>query len=244
MNIAFRTAVSGMMGAQRDMDVTANNIANVNTTAFKSSRASFSELLYTKIDYRDDDGRAVGHGTRVANVDVMHTQGGYHSTANPLDFSIIGDGFFAVQAQNGDTQYTRSGIFKVSQEDKKNFLVTSDGRYVLDARGRKIELPLDMSKLDAGQLKDSIGVYIFPNPSGLEPVGSSTYRQTDRSGTPTEYKRLENTTTVLQQYAIEDSNVDLATEMANVIMSQRAFQLNARVVQTADQLDEVINSLR
>ena len=167
-----------------------------------------------------------------------------------LDFALMGDGFFAVKRPSGETEYTRAGAFDISIEGSKGYLVTGDGSHVLDGRGRAIELTRETAdgSFDLDDLKDKIGIYDFPNPYGLEHSSGVCFKETGSSGKAkaiTQGKTTyEGRIYDLRQMALEQSAVELGDEMVNVITSQRAFQLNARMVQTADELEQVINNLR
>ncbi|MEG1953442.1 MAG: flagellar hook-basal body protein [Hydrogenoanaerobacterium sp.] len=253
MSIGFYTGVSGMMSYQKQMDIIAHNIANVNTHGFKSSRASFEDLLYTQMNVKVEGDNKVGHGTKIAGTDVSYgKQGGIEQTGYALDFAITGgDGLFAVDKM-GKTEYTRNGAFGISIEGKKGYLVTDDGAYVLDKKGKSIALQLDKNGspvVDGAAAR--VGVYVFKNPYGLIPTTGSRFLESGTSGTATELSKVRKSDKgpnavkmQVMQYSLERSNVDLGQEMIDVIQAQRAFQLNAKVVQTADQLDEVINNLR
>lgn len=255
MNIAFYSGASGLMAYQSDMDTIAHNIANVNTTGYKPSRSVFSDLLYSRMAVNTEEDFLVGHGVRVEDKDLMFRQGAVIPTGNPLDFGIIGDGFFAVQRGGSDEiQYTRNGAFSISVED--GCLVTSDGWYVLNADGDILEvprlerpngssgsgeLPYDLSAI-AGEL----GVYHIPNPFGLEPASGGRFLVTENTGEPQlmEPGDEDNRPYRVVSSALENSAVELSDEMVMVIQTQKAFQFSARLVQTADQLEEIVNNLR
>lgn len=263
MSIAFYTGVSGMLASQSHMDVTSNNIANINTVGYKTQESSFQNLLYTKMNihrnYNDtvtdtaaDDAQGdtaksydmVGHGVRIGQVNLMYTQGGYLSTGNTLDFAINGEGLFAIETASGETQYTRNGNFDVSIEGKKAYLVTADGSHVLNGKGKRIALTLtDSGSPDTDGLAESLGLYHFSNPYGLTPAGGGSFTANDISGKAVAAKSNDTTSTVLQGF-LENSNVELSDQMVNMIQAQRSFQLNSRVVQAADEIDEMINNLR
>lgn len=253
MGIGFYTGVSGMTAYQQQLDVLANNIANVNTYGFKSSRASFDDLLYTKMNTKVEGDHKVGHGTRVQGNDVSYgLPGTLDQTGFSLDFAIVnGNGLFAVD-NRGTTEYTRNGAFNVSVEGKKGYLVTSDGAYVLDKKGKNISMTLDETGNPIVEdVAERIGIYVFKNPYGLIPTSGSRFLESANSGDVKEAGKLRNNEKApgaaemeVLQYTLERSNVDLGAQMTDVIQAQRAFQLNAKVVQTADQFDDVINNLR
>lgn len=262
MGIAFFTGVSGMEAFQRNLDVTAHNVANVNTNGYKKQRAVFQDLLYTRMNIHknytaEGQGEAeqgladlsadrVGHGVRVSGVESIYGASAYTETTYPLDFALKGEGFFAV-SRDGAVEYTRNGAFSLSMSGKKNaFLITSDGSQVLDGKGKPIKVSLD----EEGQpivdnLAKEIGVYQFPNAFGLVATDASSFLATASSGEAVATSGKPGEADFeLMQGVLEISSVDLGDEVVKVIESQRAFQLNSRVVQTADQLDEIINNLR
>lgn len=256
MSIAFYTGVSGMMASQSHMDITANNIANINTAGYKTQETAFQSLLYTKMNLHrnydasdTEEGEAksydmVGHGVRVGAANLMYTQGGYLNTQRPLDFAINGEGLFAIETAAGEKQYTRNGAFYISLEGKRAFLVDSAGSHVLNARGRQISLELDSAGNPVTEgLTEELGLYHFSNPYGLTPAGGGSFTPNDISGKAVAAKANDEASTVLQGF-LENSNVELSDQMVNLIQAQRSFQMNSRVVQTADQIDEMINNLR
>lgn len=248
MNISFYNGVSGLVAYQQGMDVISHNIANVNTIGFKGSRTAFDDLLYTQMAVNVEGQNLTGHGVKAFATDLIYQQGAPKNTENPLDFALLGDGFFAVEGFDGEIEYTRNGAFDIGIQGRRGYLVTNDGRYVLNSNGRRIALDrVDGSDMfDLGNLQDEIGVFLFDNPYGLEPVSSSSFRPTEVSG---EAKRVRNRRGEEKPYrllsgAIEQSAVNLADEMANIIVTQRAFQFSAKMVQTADEVEEIVNNLR
>ncbi len=245
MYVGFHSSVSGMMAYQKELDTLAHNIANVNTFGYKAMRTSFSDLMYTKMDTNVEGNHLTGHGVKNANMDLLFTQGNLNSTQRPLDFAIVGDGFFAVEMADGTTKYTRDGAFHLSVEDDTLFLVNGEGGYVLDANGDRIEVPFEdgTNNPDYFAITDSIGIYSFSNPFGLIPTNGGFY-QSANSGEAVAVNEDENANYTLLQNTVEFSSVDLAREMADVITTQKAFQFNARMVQMGDQLEEIVNTLR
>lgn len=243
MKISFYNGVSGLLAYQEDMDRISNNISNSGTVGFKASRTNFSQLLYTQMAVNSANQPLTGHGVKADDSRLQCKQGNVLQTGMPLDYAVMGAGFFAVERPDGSVQYTRSGAFDISVSGNKGYLVTADGSFVLDGKGKKIELerkakddPFDFTKLP-----DQIGIYMIENPYGLQPVGDTCYALTPSAG---EAKADRNGASKLLQGALEQSSVDLSEEMVNVIQSQRAFQMNAKMVQTADELEQVINNLR
>lgn len=253
MNISFFNGVSGMLTYQEDMNVLAHNVANSGTIGYKPDKSSFSDLLYTRMAVNSPEQPLVGHGIWVQDSHLVYRQGPLiQQGAGGLDFALVGDGFFAVQLPNGTTQYTRNGSFDISIEGNKGYLVNADGSHVLDASGKPIELEREtqdgLFNLDG--LKDRLGIYDFPNPYGLEHASGSNFKVSDNSGEAVAIIKgkvegaYANRRYDLLENALEQSAVELADEMVNVIVSQRAFQMNAKIVQTADELEQVVNNLR
>lgn len=239
MNIAFYNGASGLVAHQAALDLVANNIANVNTTGYKPTRPEFDDLLYTEM-YTNDEKPLHGHGVKLSSADLIYGQGPIQQTYRALDFALMTDGFFAVEELNGERVYTRSGAFDLSIEGRNAFLVDDQGRYVLDSSGRHITVQkLSNDQYDYSGLKDQIGVFVFDNPYGLESINNTSFRESDNSGTA----RLAQEYLIREQ-ALENSGVHLADEMTSLIVTQRAYQLSARVVQTSDQMEEIVNNLR
>lgn len=239
MNIAFYNGASGLVAHQSALDQVANNIANVNTTGYKPTRPEFEDLIYTKM-YTNEVKPYHGHGVRMSSADLIYGQGPIQQTYRALDFALMTDGFFAVQDLDGETVYTRNGAFDLSIEGRKAYLVDDQGRYVLDSRGRHITVEkLSDDKYDYSGLTDKIGVFVFDNPYGLESINNTSFRESDNSGTARIAQEY-----LIREQALENSGVHLADEMTNLIVTQRAYQLSARVVQTSDQMEEIVNNLR
>lgn len=239
MNIAFYNGASGLVAHRGALDLVANNIANVNTVGYKPTRPEFDDLLYTEL-YTNEEKPLSGHGVKLSSADLLYGQGPIQQTYRELDFALMSDGFFAVENPDGERVYTRSGAFDLSVEGRRTYLVDNQGRYVLDSRGRHITVEQkENGEYDYAALKDQIGVYVFPNPYGLESINNTSFRESDNSGTAA----LAEEYTIREQ-ALENSGVHLADEMTNLIVTQRAYQLSARIVQTADSMEEIINNLR
>ena len=236
----FWTARTGLNAQQQRLDTVANNMANVNTTAFKPMRTSFKDLIYQNINRPDaQDTAMTGAGVKVNSNDILMTQGPLTATAREMDMALLVKGdFFALENTNGDILYTRSGNFYMHLEDNTTaFLVDGDGNRVLDADGSQIELAFVDGRFVFNPA--DVGVYRFPNAYGLESAGSNTYLESANSGAPEPVMYPEYTVGYL-----EGSGVDIAQEMVNMIEAQRAFTLNARVSQTADEVEQEINNLR
>ncbi|MCI8622842.1 MAG: flagellar hook-basal body protein [Provencibacterium sp.] len=247
MNIAFYSGVSGLVAYQQDMDTIAHNMANVNTVGYKPLRTEFSDLLYTRMAINNEEEKLVGHGVRASKVELLYGQGNLQSTEYPLDFALVGEGFFAVDRGRGTLEYTRNGAFDLSVEGKKTYLVTADGGYVLDGKGKPIEVKRATDgTYDYGDVQDRLGVYRFDNPYGLEVTTGSSFRETDVSGRAeaVQVGRGEESPYRIVSGAVESSGVNLGQQMVDVIMTQKAYQFNAKIVQTADELEEIVNNLR
>lgn len=238
---AFYNARSGAIAQEEAMRVISNNLANVSTTAFKEERMGFCDLLYTNLNRpeNENDPMRAGNGVRSQQVAVNFNPSGVQNTGMPFDFAILDRGFFAVQnAVTGDVTYTRDGSFRIMLSDEGDYLTNAQGDFVLDAEGEPIMLDEEMMK--SPTLEDlNLGVFDFVNPYGLMKIGDNQYIETAQSGTA---EVMENPQ--LKQSYLENSGVEVATEMARVIETQRAFQYSARIVQLADELDQTINNLR
>lgn len=250
---ALHSAATGMQAQQTNIDVVANNMANVNTTGFKKSRAEFQDLLYQTL--RAPGGQAgqgasapsglqVGLGVRTAATQAMHSQGSLNQTGNALDLSIEGNGFFQITRPNGDLAYTRSGNFKTDADGR---LVTSDGFAVEpsitippDAMSISISSTGVVSVTQPGQTNPNelgqLQLAIFANPGGLLSTGHNLYAPTAASGQPVIANPGEEGSGGLSQGFLEGSNVEVVTEMIDLIASQRAYEVNQRVITAADEM--------
>lgn len=250
MNIAFYSATAGMIAQQNGMNVVANNIANVNTVGYKALRPSFSDCIYT--EYRETEPEwDTGHGQYLNKTDFMWDIGGFTNTEQPLDYALPNDGFFMVRDYNGVDYLTRDGDFEISIIDNDHWeLVNCNGDFVLDYEGNHIIVPfleevnlegetVVTTKIDLAALTDMIGVYTVPNNFGLSQDDSNHFLINDRSGQPVADRSLDKI-----EYYLERSSVDLAQEMVNMIVSQRSYQLDAKVIQTADEMQQIANNLR
>jgi len=241
---AFYSGVSGAVAQTRALDVVANNIANVNTTGYKSQQAQFSELVYTNMMTAQTDAPQnlkQGSGTYVMGVGLDLSQGSLQSTGRELDVALTGDGFFSVKNANGEINY-----FQLSPLKDGNFaLVTSAGESVLDSKMKPIIIDKDTEKINFATPKDGtadsieLGIVNFANPYALEKLGNSKYAATDNTGPAVVYENAS-----ILQGNLENSSVDLSEEMTDIILAQRGFQLNAKVIQTADEIEQTTNNLR
>lgn len=267
---ALWTAATGMTGQQTNVDVIANNLSNVNTTAYKKSRVEFKDLVYEErnraYNLKRDDAPVnlqIGLGARPSATLKDFTDGTYSMTENNTDFAISGEGFFTLRDPEGNTVYTRDGSFKFSaEEDGTQMLVNSQGYPVLDAEGNEIKLEinsLEEFSVDAegnffvvneeGVPEDidvEFGIVKFQNPAGLLSVGSNNYEATANSGQPVWENTLddgEKRSSIMQNY-LEGSNVELVEEMVNLIVAQRAYEINSKTVQAADDMLQQANNLK
>jgi flagellar basal-body rod protein FlgG len=250
-----------MLTQQFNMDVLSNNLANVNTTGFKKSRAEFQDLLYEHIRRAgtiDSLGQQlplgieVGHGSRPAATQKIFSQGEVLNTGNPLDVMIQGDGFFQILMTDGTLQYTRDGSLKA---DGNGRVVTTDGHplepavsipseatgIVIRTNGQiEITLPLGQPNQVVGQLQ----LVRFPNPAGLESMGQNMFRRTDATGDMSEgTPGMDGFGTIAQGF-LEASNVKVVEEMVNLIVTQRAYEVNTKAIQASDEMLSQANSLR
>jgi flagellar basal-body rod protein FlgG len=249
-----RSAVSGMMSHKLNIDVIANNLANVNTTGFKAGRVNFKDVLYQadRLATTNPDLRA-GAGVRPAEIQSSFTQGALQRTDVPTDLAIYGDGFFQVRAADGTLGYTRDGTFRVDADGR---LVTSDGSgFVPDIvvpPGAGSDLAVDADGVvrvtppgaAASQAIGQIQLARFANPEGLEAVGQNLFRATANSGAPD--LGLPNAIGFGQvvQGTLEVSNVSMADEMSNLVIAQRAYGFSIKALQTIDEMVGMANNLR
>lgn len=259
------SAASGLVSQQKNIDVIANNVSNMETTGYKKTRFDFQDALYAafRAPYPASNGAEKnlqrGNGTIEYQTARVLTQGPLLTTGRILDFAIEGQGFFAVENPNPDedsevdnsTLYTRSGNFYLSPEEEGNFLTDSHGRYILDTEGNRINIP-DASTLSVssdGTLKyitadgnteniASLMIVYFTNPAGLANAGQDAYMETINCG-----ERVETEYAIVQN-SLEGSNVDYAEEVTRLIRAQRAYQMAAQCVSTADQMMGLANSIR
>ena len=260
MDPALRAAASGMRAQQTRQEVIANNLANVNTTGYKRSRANFEDLLYQTVQGPQVIGGPaanslpavqIGRGVRLAGVQKDHAQGSIETTQNPLDIAIEGDGFFQVQLPSGQIAYTRDGKLQMSDQ---GMLVTSDGNPVLP----NIRVPAQASKLSVGpsgivsvsragsSMPEELGrieLARFTNPAGLMAMGQNMYSATPASGDAMVSFPQDEGTGRLMQGALEMSNVEVVTEMVDMITTMRAYELTSKSIKTSDDMLQVANGL-
>lgn len=239
---ALYSAATAMTAQQTNIDNIANNIANLNTVGFKSSRADFADALYGQMTHtiQSQNNQLLGHGATVQALHRDLTNGAMISTGATLDMMIDGDGYFTVSDGAGGKLYTRDGAFAASEQNGTTYLTTGDGHYVLDTTGARIALPQGTDGLtvdsagtltQGGSVIATLGVVTFANPAGLQSVGSNRFAATAASGA-----QAPSAAGVLQGYQ-EGSNVDLAQEMTRLIRAQKAYSILARAISTADSME-------
>jgi len=247
------TATTGMTSMQQSIDVISNNLANVNTMGFKRSRAEFQDLLYqthrmqgtqTPTGNQIPTGIEIGMGSKLSAVGKLFTQGDFQQTGNELDVAIEGKGFFQVLQADGTIAYTRMGNFKL---DNSGQLVTSDGE-PLDPPITVPEDAIIISISSTGEVSakqpgtttpnilGNLELANFINPAGLSAMGKGLFTETDASGTPTIGIPGDNEFGTVQQGFTESSNVNVVEELTNMILAQRAYELNSKAIQTSDEM--------
>lgn len=275
------TGASGMIAQQTNVDTISNNLANVNTVGYKKETVEFKSLLYQKLQTKVTDNNGdpkpvigqVGSGVRTSAITSRFKQGNMVSTENVFDLAIDGNGFFAVQAQNGETAYTRSGslVWAIGAEGMS--LANSEGFPVLDVNGEQISVPMgtDIDRLEvdeAGKIYEKvdvkytnengeekskteyefraqIGIVQFNNPSGMTKISGTLFQESAASGEP----RMEVDDPALKRSTIrsgylEASNVQTVDEIVNLIVAQRAYEMNSKVITASDQMLQQANNLR
>lgn len=261
------SGISGMKNFQTKLDVIGNNISNVNTYGFKKGRVTFKDLVSQNISGASapstDTGlggvnpKQVGLGSQLSTIDTIDTQGSLQTTARTLDLAISGDGYFTL-GKGDEKTYTRAGNFYLDNEGN---IVNSDGKYLLSVAEDKINIPITAKSFsigsdgtvsyinDEGDLisEAQIAIAKFANNSGLEKVGSNTYQLTTNSGDEPEpgVPGGETGAGTIVSGALEMSNVDLSEEFTDMIVAQRGFQANTRIITTSDEiLQELVNLKR
>lgn len=256
---AFSTAATGMTAQQMMLDIISNNLANVNTTGFKRSQIDFQDLLYVKLrepgtevaaGINTPGGLEVGSGVRAASNIKVFTTGEFQSTDRSLDIAISGDGFLQVMLPNGDMRYTRDGALQTNADGQ---LVTTTGYTIEPA----IAIPTDAISVDIGKdggvnIADASGTQSvvgtiqlvrFPNPSGLSNEGDNLLAETEASGTATTGTAGENGFGTIQSGFLEKSNVQMVTELVNLITAQRAYEINSRAIKAGDDMLKTANNI-
>lgn len=256
---ALAIAATGMDAQQTNLEVIANNIANINTTGFKRARAEFSDLLYQTERAQGVPNRAnqaivpeganIGLGVQTAAVRNIHTQGQLTQTGNELDLALIGRGWFQIESPDGATLYSRSGAFNMNAEGQ---LVTIDGYLVTP----QITIPQDASEIvisRTGQVQARIGndadytdlgqltIANFVNEAGLKPLGDNLFAETAASGEAIVGVPDDPGFGYMKQSYLEASNVDSVKEITDMISAQRAYEMNSKVISTADEMAQIVS---
>jgi len=256
---ALAIAATGMNAQQTNVEVIANNIANINTTGFKRARAEFTDLLYQVeraqgVEARGGqgvvpEGAQLGLGTRLAAIRNLHIQGTLNQTGNKLDLALNGEGWFQVQGPGGEILYTRDGAFNTNGDGQ---LVTLDGLLVDPA----ITVPANTSEVivnESGQVFARVAgaadlqglgqltLATFANNAGLAAQGGNLFRETIASGAPTAGVPGDEGYASVQQGYLEDSNVDPVKEISELISAQRAYEMNSKVISAADEMASVVS---
>jgi flagellar basal-body rod protein FlgG len=254
------TAASGMNAQQTNIDNVAHNLANVNTTGYKKSRVEFEDLVYQEMRAAGASASAVsdapvglevGLGTRAVATARNFTSGNLRATGAPLDIAIEGDGFFQISLPDGTTGYTRSGAFHM---DAQGMLVTSEGyslepQITIPNNATSVSISKDgivsatVAGQSAAQQLGTIEIATFSNAGGLRPLGGNLFAPTTASGDAETGAPGTDSRGTLAQAFLEDSNVSVVEEMVNMIIGQRAYEANSRVVKTADDMLAQVNNL-
>ncbi len=258
---ALYSAASGMTAQQMNVDNIAHNLANANTSGFKARRAQFQDLIYQTVVQPGSasgqqttvpTGLQVGLGTRTSSNEILFTQGSFAQTDNPLDLVIQGKGFFQIRRASGELAYTRSGAFHL---DKDGNMVTQDGnplepQITIPSAALQISIGADgtvsytLPNQTAAQQAGQIQLATFLNPAGLNSIGGNLYMPTDASGDATVGTPggQEGLGSIMQGYT-EQSNVSVVEEFINLIVAQRGYEANSKVVKAADDMYQQVNNL-
>lgn len=254
------TAATGMTAQQMEQDVIANNLANLNTSGFKKSRANFQDLMYqifskagatSSTGVQLPAGIEIGMGVKPVSTQKIFTQGDFQSTGNAFDWSIEGDGFFQIDDGKGGTAYTRAGNFKINKDgaicNSEGMLLTPtisvpQGTVVVtvDKSGQITATDSKGTITTIGQLQ----IATFINPVGLSSIGRNLYNKTDASGDASVGTPNVDGKGAITQYFLEMSNVNVIEEMVKMITGQRAYEINSKAIQTADNMLSIINGLK
>ena len=258
---ALDIAATGMIAQQRNVEVVSNNLANMNTTAYMRRRTEFHDLLYQNIVRVGStsseagtivpSGAQLGLGVKLAAVYRIHEQGSLSATDNTFDMAIQGNGFFQITRPSGETAYTRDGTFQLNANGQ---IVTHDGFTLLPGitvPNNAVDVTINSSgqvlvKIEGQVTLQNVGqiqVAVFPNDSGLEAVGGNLLLQTPASGSAvTGNPAVSGFGSILQGF-LETSNVNAVEEIANLISAQRAYEMNSKVIQTADEMAGTLSNL-
>ncbi len=264
------TAASGMVAQQTNVDTIANNLANVNTTGYKTEVAEFKSLLYQTLQTKTTTangenkpvGAQVGLGVRNSAITSVFKQGAMLASESNTAFAVSGRGFLAIQGHDGKTYYTRNGNFNFTTSQEGMMLANSDGLPVLDSTGKPIilgsqyvaaqigvnangELTYPDENNNAKPIGISIGIFQFANPAGLEKVDGTMYLESDASGAALNELNNNNLEkSEIHQGFLEGSSVQVADEMVNLIVAQRAYEMNSKAITTTDEMLQQANQLK
>jgi flagellar basal-body rod protein FlgG len=256
---ALYSAATGMEAQQLNLDVISNNLANVNTTGYKKSNIEFQDLLYDTIRAPGAEtgngnqlptGLDVGHGTRAVATTKVFTEGELTQTGERLDLAIQGDGFLQVTMPDGTLAYTRDGSLKTNSQGQ---ITTGNGLPVQNGFQPVPTGTTSITITSSGQVttvgsngtqNSQVTLVRFANPAGLQSVGGNLYLETPASGTPETGNPGENGYGSLQQGYLESSNVSVVQEMVNMIVAQRAYEVNSKAVQASDEMMQQSNNLK
>lgn len=253
---------TGMLAQQMNVDVISNNIANTTTSGFKRQRAEFHDLIYqnklrpgapsSDTGTTMPTGMQFGLGVGLGSIYRLHEQGTLKMTENPLDLAVTGDGYYQIEMPNGETAYTRSGVFQLNENGE---LVTAQGYAVqpgitvpddaediiVNVSGEVlVKLPNTVAMQNVGQIQ----LATFVNPAGLEGIGDTLFLETDASGAATVGNPGEENFGEIRQGALENSNVNVVEEITNLITAQRSYEMNSKVITTSDEMLQTVTNIR
>ncbi len=259
MMTSLYSAATGMNAQQTNMDVISNNLANVDTNGFKKSRADFQDLMYqTKVapgattgqGTSNPTGLQIGTGVKTVGTKKLFSQGNFKDTGNPLDIAIEGTGFFQITRPDGSVAYTRNGSFNL---DNQGNLVTSEGFYLepaINVPDNAVNLSISRDGRVTGDIDNAtqefgrITLANFVNPNGLSNIGNNLYLTSEASGEAVVQNPGEGATGTLLQSYLETSNVKIVNEMVDMIAAQRAYEINTKTINTADNMLQAANNLK
>lgn len=253
---------TGMLAQQQNVDVISNNIANTTTSGFKRQRAEFHDLIYqnkmrpgapsSDAGTTMPTGMQFGLGVGLGSIYRLHEQGTIKMTENPLDLAITGEGYYQIEMPNGETAYTRSGVFQLNENGE---IVTAQGYalqpgmtvpddaedIIVNVAGEVlVKLPNTVAMQNVGQIQ----LATFVNPAGLEGIGDTLFLETDASGTATVGNPAEENFGEIRQGALENSNVNVVEEITNLITAQRSYEMNSKVITTSDEMLQTVTNIR
>ena len=253
---AVMIAATGLRQQQARLDTIANNVANVNSAAYKSARLDFKDALYTAglipaLPRTPEGNQQKGHGVMIAGITKDFSTGSFQRTDRVLDAAIEGEGFFELEDADGNLIYSRNGSFELGWGGDGFYFVSGDGYFIHDTDGSRIRLPDNTDTIsisDSGvitftvgeqETAVSLGLYTFRNLTGLLSVGNGNYSESIASGV-----KMTADNVKIKQGVLEISNVSLAEEMTRIIRTQRVFQLASRALKTADDMEGIANNMR